>query len=248
MLLGPAAPVSAAENLPREDYATQGARWALGGAMSEHCYYQGQRRTVPKDEGTRALKKLLNAHMATGQPKLPLSVDYGTPMVRVTKRFQRSMGISETGAICHKEAYLLLQRQFVSVAKASGVTWAHACQYMHLETNLDPGTVGWNGGFRDGLGLSQVVLRLHPTVTEAQAWDPFFTTDKFLAPRFKAGMVRYRTWNIPVDRKMRAATLTNFNRNEADAYARGTPSAWMRDIAVPYMTSTCKRMWPVRPF
>ena len=106
------------------------------------------------------------------------------------RSFQELEGLPGNGTVGYSTSIALIAPFVAADSAAAGVDPHWVTCLIHHESNRDPSAVGPNGL---DLGLGQISLPANPTVTEAQAWDPFFTI-RYVAVRLAAA---FRTYSNP---------------------------------------------------
>jgi hypothetical protein len=110
---------------------------------------------------------------------------------------QKELGVAQDGLIGPKTMKAMLMPLVRDMAKKYDVRWQILCGKLTYEGAWDPGAVGFSDA--NDLGLSQISIVAHPSVSPEQAFDPEFALD------FGAKFMR--------------SNLDAFNGNERDAIA-----------------------------
>lgn len=140
----------------------------------EHIYKRGldAEDGTPTGYGILAVKAEL-AYNDAADPLLNLDTTVcGNAFDRSAKAFQVAERLIVDGEVGRITAAALFRRRAHHAGLAAGVPNNYVCKIMHLESACDPGAVGYTDP--NDLGLLQIHMPAHPTITVAQAFSPSF--------------------------------------------------------------------------
>jgi soluble lytic murein transglycosylase-like protein len=160
---------------------------ALGAAWEHYYRYKDRAEEgTPRAYGIKAIKREL-VYRGFGEG---LNVDtpfFGGAAQTATKRFQKSLGLAETGVVNPETARRLFKKRIWAASHNEGVPALYLCKQLNLESGFDPAAVGYVDA-RDR-GLAQINSYWHPTVTDDKAFDPSFSIPwaaNYFSENFKA--------------------------------------------------------------
>lgn len=100
---------------------------------------------------------------------------FGDAMDNRTKEFQASVGLKADGQLGVKSSTELFRKRVSMVEGKYNLPTGALGKQLLLESAYDPVAVGYSDP--QDHGISQINLRLHPSVTIDEAYDPIFAID-----------------------------------------------------------------------
>lgn len=168
--------------------------WRTVGLAAVLRFLDGQ--PIPFDElavhyGVKAIQRLVN------RCELPddLSVVdgiFGKETDLRVKDVQKRASLKADGVVGSKTMKALLLLPVVETAKRRNEPWEAVWGLLAYEGGWDPGAVGYLDN--NDLGLAQVNLKAHPSVTVEQAFDPYWAIE-FIAG-YLANALTYLNGNV----------------------------------------------------
>lgn len=151
----------------------------LSGAWGEYYEYKDRAEPgTPRGYAIPALKREL-AYRGFGNGLDTESLFFGAAARDRTKEFQVAYKIglradgTPTGVIASGTARKLFKKRIWEAGHRTGAPSLWLCRQINLESGFDPAAVG-NVDPRDR-GLAQINSFWHPTVSDAEAFDPVFS-------------------------------------------------------------------------
>ncbi len=123
--------------------------------------------------GVKALQVRVNALVTTGEPLVEDGI-FGSKTTAKLKIAQTGLGIYSDGIAGPTTCKAMWRDLLIWWGAVYQVPPAHLYGFMMLESVADPGAVGYLTP--SDRGLFQINLVAHPLVSEAQAFDPSFST------------------------------------------------------------------------
>lgn len=165
--------------------------------------------------GVKAIQRRLNITLGTN-----LAVDgmLGPKTDAVIKQLQTKLGVVADGMIGPNTATQLFLPVIKEEAKNYGVDWSIIAGLIKQESQFDPGAVGYQD--TTDMGLGQINLRSHPSISPEEAFTPAFAVD-YVADRFRGSLV-YWKGNV----RDAIASYNLGNGGTAEWIKKGRPDIW----------------------
>lgn len=154
-------------------YYLLGRDWQTPGLAAVLRFVDGQQ--IPFDElavhyGVKAIQQLLND--CEGIDDIKVDGIFGQTTSNLVKEFQKRASIAPDGIVGRTTMKNLLFLPLLRTSNQQSFDWRPVWGILESEGNWDPGAVGSMDD--DDLGLAQVNVNAHPSVTTEQAFDPMW--------------------------------------------------------------------------
>jgi hypothetical protein len=160
---------------------------ALGAAWESYYRYKDRADPdTPRGYGIQAIKNEL-IYRGVGDGVNAETTFFGAAAQTATKRFQKAVGMPETGVVNPETARRLFKKRIWAVSHIEGIPALYLCKQLNLESGFDPAAVGYVDS-RDR-GLAQINSYWHPDVSDKEAFDPSFSipwAGSYLSENLKA--------------------------------------------------------------